>query len=83
MVSGAFPLTNDDDTEKQCLQNYRGDIHVTKDHGNDGQNFSTCVMLSKPLLALKFNQMKMQVEAPLVLYQSSNCLQTTTVSSVP
>lgn len=82
-VSGAFPSTNDDDTE-QTLEDYGGSssTHVAKEHKNEGQNFSTCVMLSKPILALKFNQMKMQVEAPLVLSHCSSSLEAT-VSSVP
>ncbi|TKY49254.1 carboxy-lyase protein [Spatholobus suberectus] len=79
-VSGAFPSTNDD--TEQSLEDYGGNSHVAKDHKNDAQNFSTCVMLSKPILALKFSQMKMQVEAPVVLSQCSNSLETT-VSSVP
>ncbi|RDX60633.1 Protein NEOXANTHIN-DEFICIENT 1, partial [Mucuna pruriens] len=62
-VSGAFTSTNDD--SEQSLEDYGGNSHVAKDHKNDAQNFSTCVMLSKPILALKFSQMKMQVEAPL------------------
>ncbi|KAH1218265.1 Protein NEOXANTHIN-DEFICIENT 1 [Glycine max] len=79
-VSGAFPSTNDD--TELSLEDYGSSSHVAKDHKNDAQNFSTCVMLSKPILALKFNQMMMQVEAPLVLSQCSNSLETT-VSSVP
>jgi hypothetical protein len=70
-VSRTLPLTNVDDKEQQSLQDY------------GKQNLSTYVMLSKPILALKFNQMKMQVEAPIVLYNCSNSLETTTVSSVP
>lgn len=80
-VSRSFPLTNVDEKDQQTLQDYEGSIHMTKDH--EKQNFSTYVMLSKPILALKFNQMNMQVEAPIVLYQCSNSLEPTTVSSVP
>ena len=80
-VSRTFPLTNIDDKDQQSLQDYGGGIHMTKDH--EKQNLSTYVMLSKPILALKFNQMKMQVEAPIVLYQCSNSLEPTTVSSIP
>ena len=72
-VSGAFPSTNDDREQHN---------HVAENDKNDIQNFSTCVMLSKPILALKFNQMKMQVEAPIVLSQLSNSLENT-ASSVP
>jgi hypothetical protein len=70
-VSRTLPLTNVDDKEQQSLQDY------------GKQNLSTYAMLAKPILALKFNQMKMQVEAPIVLYNCSNSLETTTVSSVP
>ncbi|XP_027341603.1 protein NEOXANTHIN-DEFICIENT 1 isoform X2 [Abrus precatorius] len=79
-VSGAFPSTNDDN--EQSLEGCGGISNEAEDHRNDGQNFSTCVMLSKPILALKFSQMKMQVQAPIVLSHYSNSLQTT-VSSVP
>ncbi|CAJ1957722.1 unnamed protein product [Sphenostylis stenocarpa] len=79
-VSESFPSTNDD--TEQSLEDHVSSSHVAEDHKNDAQNFSTCVMLSKPILALKFNQMKMQVEAPLVLSPCTNSLQTT-VSSVP
>nr|AFK45510.1 unknown [Medicago truncatula] len=80
-VSRSFPLTNVDDKDQQSLQDYEGSIHMTKDH--EKQNFSTYVMLSKPILALKFDQMKMQVEAPIVLYHCPNSLEPTTFSSVP
>lgn len=81
-VSGPFPFTNEE--SEQSLEDYGGITnHVAKDHiKNDAQNFSSCVMLSKPILALKFSQMKMQVEAPIVLLKCSNSLETT-VSSVP
>jgi len=80
-VSRTFPLTNVDDKDQQSLQDYEGSIHMTKDH--EKHNLNTYVMFSKPILALKFNQMKMQVEAPIVLYHCSNSLEPTTVSSVP
>ncbi|XP_061372923.1 protein NEOXANTHIN-DEFICIENT 1 isoform X2 [Gastrolobium bilobum] len=79
-VSGEFPITNDD--REQSLEGHEDSSNVAKDHNNDTENFSTCVMLSKPILALKFNQMKMQVEAPVVLSQCSNSLETA-VGSVP
>lgn len=80
-VSRTFPLTNVDDKDQQTLQDNEGNIHMTRDH--EKQNFSTYVMLSKPIFALKFNQMKMQVEAPIVLYHCPNSLEPTTFSSVP
>ncbi|KAK7335202.1 hypothetical protein VNO80_26978 [Phaseolus coccineus] len=79
-VSGSFTSTNDE--AQQILEDHGNCGLLAEDHKTDAQNFSTSVMLSKPLLALKFSQMKMQVEAPLVLSQCSNSLQTT-VSSVP
>lgn len=83
-VSREFSLANGDDKEQQSLQDFRGQSsQVTKDHENEIQNLSTYVMLSKPILALRFIQMKMQVEAPIVLYQCSNSLETSNVSSVP
>lgn len=54
-----FTITNDDQIENV------GDIK------NEIHNMSTCVMLSKPILALKFSEMKMQVEAPIVFSQTS------------
>ncbi|XP_050898041.1 protein NEOXANTHIN-DEFICIENT 1 isoform X2 [Lathyrus oleraceus] len=83
-VSREFSLTNFDEKEQQSLQDYGGgSSHLSKDNKNEIQNLSTYVMLSKPILALRFNQMKMQVEAPIVLYQCSNSLETNTVSSLP
>ncbi|XP_020226615.1 protein NEOXANTHIN-DEFICIENT 1 isoform X1 [Cajanus cajan] len=78
-VSGPFPSTNED--TEQSLEDYGGSSHVAIDHQNNAQNFSTCVMLSKPILAIKFSEMKMQVEAPVVLSQCSNSLETTVTSS--
>ncbi|XP_004488978.1 protein NEOXANTHIN-DEFICIENT 1 isoform X2 [Cicer arietinum] len=82
-VLEAFSLTNVDGEDNESLQDYGGSNHMAKEHRNEIQNLSTYVMLSKPILALKFNQMKMQVEAPIVLYQCSNSLETTNVTSVP
>ncbi|XP_014523161.1 protein NEOXANTHIN-DEFICIENT 1 [Vigna radiata var. radiata] len=80
-VSQSFNSTNDG-AEQILEDDGRSSSLVAENHKSEAQNFSTCVMLSKPLLALKFSQMKMQVEAPLVLSQCSNSLQTT-VTSVP
>ncbi|KAF7839104.1 protein NEOXANTHIN-DEFICIENT 1 isoform X2 [Senna tora] len=71
-VSRAMPtMSTTNDEREQC----------------GGNNFSTSVMFSKPILALKFSEMKMQVEAPIVLSQSSsNSLEpsvSVTVSAVP
>ncbi|KAI4343445.1 hypothetical protein L6164_010792 [Bauhinia variegata] len=84
IVSGAFPTTND---EELCLQEHGGSSHTTGtgDAKDDRQNVSNCVMLSRPILALKFSQMKMQVEAPLVLYHGSSSLKTSVspVTGIP
>ncbi|XP_027926777.1 protein NEOXANTHIN-DEFICIENT 1 isoform X1 [Vigna unguiculata] len=80
-VSESFTSTNDG-AEQNLEDHGRSSSLVAENHKTEAQNFSTYVMFSKPLLALKFSQMKMQVEAPIVLSQCSNSLQTT-VSSVP
>ncbi|MED6118183.1 hypothetical protein PIB30_000161 [Stylosanthes scabra] len=72
-VSGAFPSTNDDREQENG--------YVAENH--ERESFSTYVMLSKPILALKFNQMKMHVEAPVVLSKLSSSIETRTPSSVP
>ncbi|KAK4753651.1 hypothetical protein SAY87_001755 [Trapa incisa] len=41
------------------------------DSEDNAQNLSLLVMLSKPLLALEFSRLKMQVEAPVVISHSS------------
>ncbi|XP_019443837.1 PREDICTED: protein NEOXANTHIN-DEFICIENT 1 isoform X2 [Lupinus angustifolius] len=79
-VSGAMPLTNGD--KDQPSEDHGANNHVVGDDQNDRQNLINNVMLSKPILALKFNQMRMQVEAPIVLSQCSNSTETS-VSSVP
>ncbi|KAK4265115.1 hypothetical protein QN277_026208 [Acacia crassicarpa] len=57
-VSGAtLTLTNDDKKE-----NVEDETH----------NMSAFVMLSKPIFALKFSEMKMQVEAPIVFSRTSS-----------
>ncbi|XP_052108057.1 protein NEOXANTHIN-DEFICIENT 1 isoform X2 [Arachis duranensis] len=71
-VSGAIPSTSTNDEREQ----HNSD--VAENH----ESFSTYVMLSKPILALKFNQMKMHVEAPVVLSQFSSSIETT-ASSLP
>lgn len=79
-VSGATPTTNDG--SEQCLEDPHGGgdgDDVAGDHKNDTQNFSTSVMLSKPILALKFSQMKMQVDAPTIFSPAENSLGSTLV----
>lgn len=51
---------------------------TTSDAANDEtehkRNLSISVMLSKPILALEFNCLKMKVEAPTVLLQQKQIL---------
>ncbi|KAE9585117.1 putative acetoacetate decarboxylase beta barrel domain-containing protein [Lupinus albus] len=79
-VLGAMPLTNGE--RDQCSEDHRANNHVVGDDQNDREKLINYVMLSKPILALKFSQMRMQVEAPIVLSQCSNSSQTS-VTSVP
>ncbi|KAJ1375609.1 hypothetical protein SESBI_50819 [Sesbania bispinosa] len=61
-VSGVTQTSNED--SEQYLEDHGSSSKAGGEHKNDLQNFSTYVMLSKPILALKFSKMKMQVEAP-------------------
>lgn len=47
---------------------------VARDLMDNEENLSLSVMLSKPILALEFTSLKMQVEAPAVI---SHCSETT------
>lgn len=51
---------------------------AAKEFMDNEQNLSIAVMLSKPILALEFSSMKMQVEAPVVVsnYFKNNSLAT-------
>lgn len=46
--------------------------HATEEFMDNGKNLCVAVMSSKPILALKFSCMKMQVEAPVVVPNSFN-----------
>lgn len=71
-VSGPSPMPlNDNDQSPMKNQ-------AAKEFMDNEQNLSIAVMLSKPILALEFSSMKMQVEAPVVVsnYFKNNSLAT-------
>ncbi|KAL6188291.1 hypothetical protein ACLB2K_039684 [Fragaria x ananassa] len=75
-VSGPSPVStneNEQSSDSHCYhtQNQKG---IT----DNVQNLTRAVMLSKPILALEFSSMKMQVEAPVVIskYLKKNSLAT-------
>ncbi|KAA8529996.1 hypothetical protein F0562_034400 [Nyssa sinensis] len=66
-VSGPS-LTAKDDTEKSSdCQSFDMMDSTTREIGENERNLIISVMLSKPILALEFNCLKMQVDAPLVV----------------
>lgn len=73
-VSEGMPTRNIDEREQCGGSALKYDTH----------NLSTSIMFSKPILALEFSEMKMQVEAPKVIFQTpSNCFEpSVTVSTV-
>ncbi|KAJ7957489.1 Protein NEOXANTHIN-DEFICIENT 1 [Quillaja saponaria] len=78
-VSGPFLTTNDD----KCTEHHGSNTmnHAIGEFKDDMQNLSSSVLLSKPILALKFSRMKMQVEAPVVLSPCSENKQSSNISS--
>ncbi|GMY26627.1 protein NEOXANTHIN-DEFICIENT 1 isoform X2 [Fagus crenata] len=66
-VSGLTPILNND--RELCSEHGScNSIHsTTEEHIDNGENFSLSVMFSKPILALEFSCLKMQVEAPTVV----------------
>lgn len=66
-VSGPTPILNND--RELCSEHGScNSIHsTTEEHIDNGENFSLSVMFSKPILALEFSCLKMQVEAPTVV----------------
>lgn len=72
IVSGPSPMPmNDNDQSPMKNQ-------AAKEFMDNEQNLSIAVMLSKPIFALEFSSMKMQVEAPVVVsnYFKNNPLAT-------
>lgn len=49
------------------LYNRKKIDQLTRESSENGENLSIAVMLSMPILALKFSSMTMQVEAPIVI----------------
>jgi len=65
-----------------AIGDHVGNSHMAGDHKIEMYNFSSCVMLSKPILALKFTQMKKLVDAPITLFPAENFVDNT-VTLVP
>ncbi|XP_052204891.1 protein NEOXANTHIN-DEFICIENT 1 isoform X2 [Diospyros lotus] len=59
------------DHSSKCKSSRLVDV-ITRDVGEDERSLSIAVMLSKPILALQFNCLKMQVEAPKVVSPPPN-----------
>ncbi|OMP08497.1 hypothetical protein COLO4_06415 [Corchorus olitorius] len=59
------PLKNDKDGGSETTD------FTAEDLVDNARNFSISVMLSKPVLALEFSCLEMQVEAPIILSNSS------------
>lgn len=75
-------LAQKNDTEGSLSQPSMKTVDVSKEELLDkGQKLSISVMLSKPILALEFSCLKMQVEAPVVVSIQSKHSLTTTVTN--
>lgn len=60
------------ETEQSSAHKITDSVELTTaKHIEDARNLSISVMLSKPILALEFNCLKMQVEAPTVVSHCS------------
>ncbi|OMO88794.1 hypothetical protein CCACVL1_08200 [Corchorus capsularis] len=64
-VTGASPSNNDKDGGSKTTD------FTAEELVDNARNLSISVMLSKPVLALEFNCLEMQVEAPIILSDSS------------
>lgn len=70
-VSGPS-LRPEDDVDESVRKHNCNEVDSTPEDFNDNQrNLNISVMLSKPILALEFSCLKMQVEAPIEVSQSS------------
>ncbi|XP_061991794.1 protein NEOXANTHIN-DEFICIENT 1 isoform X3 [Rosa rugosa] len=63
------PVPSNENENKQCseIHSCNTQNQATKEFMDNEQNLTRAVMLSKPILALEFSSMKMQVEAPVVV----------------
>lgn len=75
-ASGTTTTSNDNTESERYFEEHVGNSHMAGDHKIDMYNFSACVMLSKPILALKFTQMKL-VDAPIALFPAENSINNT------
>ncbi|XVF02143.1 hypothetical protein REPUB_Repub04eG0150500 [Reevesia pubescens] len=64
-VSGPSPLKKDRSSDSETT-----DL-TAEELAKNGRNLSISVMLSKPIIALEFNCLEMQVEAPIILSNNS------------
>ncbi|KAG2706472.1 hypothetical protein I3843_05G093300 [Carya illinoinensis] len=71
VVSGPSPKLYHDGAHYSDQRGCNTMDSTAKEHIDNGQNLIMSVMLSKPILALEFNCLKMQVEAPTVVSPSS------------
>ncbi|KAK6930749.1 hypothetical protein RJ641_002542 [Dillenia turbinata] len=69
-VSRSTPEQEFDNRGPSSKSHNRSQDSSSGEHIDDGQSISISVLLSKPILALKFNCLQMQVEAPTLVYQS-------------
>ncbi|XP_039035562.1 protein NEOXANTHIN-DEFICIENT 1-like isoform X3 [Hibiscus syriacus] len=59
-ISGPSPLKNERNSDSERRE------FTAEEAADNGRNLSISVMLSKPILALEFNCLEMQVEAPII-----------------
>ncbi|KAK8477183.1 hypothetical protein V6N13_102469 [Hibiscus sabdariffa] len=64
-ISGPSPLKKERNSESESTE------FTAEEATDNGRNLSISVMLSKPILALEFNCLEMQVEAPIILSNNS------------
>ncbi|CAN6726834.1 unnamed protein product [Malus baccata var. baccata] len=75
-VSGPSPMPRTETRQSSEIHTSKTKNHATEELVDNGKNLCEAVMLSKPVLALEFSCMKMQVEAPVVVSNCRNSLAT-------
>ncbi|KAM0984498.1 hypothetical protein ACFX2C_011893 [Malus domestica] len=75
-VSGPSPMPKTETRQSSEIHTSSTKNHATEELVDNGKNLCEAVMLSKPVLALEFSCMKMQVEAPVVVSNCRNSLAT-------